>query len=325
MNDTLSIILPAFNAEKTIARALESVLHAKIPVEIVVIDDGSVDDTGAICERYAREDPQVKVYSQTNRGPGAARNNGLSKATGAYIGFMDADDCYEARVLERAWKILEEKQAGAVCMGIRMIPESRFPEGPGTILYEEDEDTIITGREAFRRMLDGDGLDSNTYAKFYRRDLMPDDLHFYEGMLGDDIPVTWRMLLSAQTVYMMKDVGYLYCLDESSDSLTGVRFKPYFFDMTDRAGELFEMVRRDYPEYREEAAGFYLDLVLQCVERLMAGSSNDREQYKSGLKKLLKELEIYREEFKKTTHISRRRKLEFNFFLASVKVSVDRK
>ncbi|MCR5402908.1 MAG: glycosyltransferase [Butyrivibrio sp.] len=325
MNDTLSIILPAYNAEKTISRALESIFSANIPLEIVLIDDGSVDDTRKICEKYAKEHPQIKFFSQENKGPGAARNKGLKEAGGAYIGFMDADDCYDAKVLEKAWKVLCEDKAGAVCMGIRMIPESSFPDGPGKILYEEDEDNIISGREAFRRMLDGDGLDSNTYAKFYRRDLMPEDLHFYEGMLGDDIPVTYRMLLAAKTVYMMKDVGYLYCVDESSDSLSGVRFKPYFFDMTDRAKELFVMVQRDFPEYRGEAAGFYLDLVLQCVERLMAGSAEDLEKYQKQLMDLFRELENNKEDFNNTKHISRRRKLEFKLFLASVKANSDLK
>ena len=325
MNDSMSIVLPAYNAEKTIVRALESILIARIPLEIVLINDGSTDDTKKICEEYAKEKHQIKFFSQENKGPGAARNYGLSKATGAYIGFMDADDCYEAGAMEKAWKILHENRAGAVCMGIRMIPESCFPDGPGKILYKEDEDIIITGREAFRRMLDGNGLDSNTYAKFYRRDLMPDDLHFFEGMLGDDIPVTYRMLLSAKTVYMMREVGYLYYVDESERSLSGVRFKPYFFDMIDRAKELFETVQRDYPEYRKEAAGFYLDLVLQCVERLLIGSSEDRMHYREKLSVLLNVLDIYREDFKKTAHISRQRKLQFNFFLASVRAEDEMK
>ncbi len=319
MNNILSIILPAYNAQKTISRAFDSILSARIPMEIVLIDDGSCDDTKKICEEYAKEYPQIKVFSQENKGPGAARNNGLLRATGAYIGFMDADDCYDAYALEKAWKILEENKAGAVSMGIRLIPESRFPDGEGIILYEEDEDTIITGMEAFRRMLEGDGLDSNTYAKFYRRDLMPEDLHFYEGMLGDDIPVTYRMLLSSKTLYMMRDVGYLYCVDQSSDSLTGVRFKPYFFDMTDRAKELFETVQRDYPEYSHEAAGFYLDLVLTCIERLMSARQEDLEKYQKELFFLFKEIEKNKEDFNNTRHISKRRKLEFKLFLASVK------
>jgi hypothetical protein len=233
---------------------------------------------------------------------------------------MDADDCYDASALERAWKILEENKAGAVCMGIRMIPESQFPDGEGTILYRQNEDSVITGMEAFRRMLAGNGLDSNTYAKFYRRELMPEVLHFYEGMLGDDIPVTYRMLLSAKSVYMMSDVGYLYCEDESSESLSGVQFEPYFMDMVDRAKELFELVQSEYPQFRDEAAGFYLDLVLQCVERLLATDPVEREKYINELRKLLNEIEIYFEDFKKTSHISKRRKLEFNFYLASVKM-----
>lgn len=168
-------------------------------------------------------------------------------------------------------------------------------------------------------MLAGEGLDSNTYAKFYRRDRLHSDLHFFEGMLGDDIPVTYRMLLASKTVYMTKEIGYLYHLDENEQSLSGVRFAPYFFDMTDRAKELYELVLREYPEFSEEAAGFYLDLVLQCVERIL--SQEDTGPYREGMKRLLKELDIHREELKRTTRIDKNRKQRLSLFLLSCKMN----
>ncbi|MDO4332254.1 MAG: glycosyltransferase family 2 protein [Eubacteriales bacterium] len=321
-NRTLSIILPVFNGEKTVRRSIESVLRAKkVPLELVIVDDGSTDRTGEICRQYAKACSCVRFFGQENRGPGAARNAGLRRVSGAYVGFMDADDCYVPEALERAWEILNEKRADAVCVGIRTFLQSEFPDGKGTVLYEGD-DSLISGREAFRRMLGGEGLDSNTYAKFYRRDMLPDDLHFFEGRLGDEIPVTYRMLLSAERVWLMKGTGYLYCIDESGTSLSGVRFAPCYFEMADRAKELYELVCGQYPDFREEAAGFYLDLALQCVERI-AGQEEIRP-YEEGLVRLLKELGKHREELKRTPHIGRERKRWLAFFLLSCRAAKNR-
>ena len=316
-DQTLSIILPVYNAQETVAESIGSVLAVKnVPLELVVVDDGSTDDTGNIVGRYAKEYPCIRLIRQENAGPGAARNTGLKNVSGAYLGFLDADDRYVPEVVEKAWHILTEQKADAVCVGIKMFGRSSSGNEKERILYQGD-DSIITGKEAFRRMLMGEGLDSNTYAKFYRRDRMPSDLHFFEGMLGDDIPVTYRMLLASETVCMAKETGYLYHVDEGEESLSGVRFAPYFFDMTDRAGELYELVLREYPEYREEAVGFYLDLVLQCVERLT--TLEDRKTYRDGFKHLLKILDLHREELKRTTRISRERKQRFSLYLLSCK------
>lgn len=332
MDQTLSIIMPVYNAEKTVVRSIEPLLAiTSLPLELVIVDDGSDDGTAGILDKYAKDNPCIKVIHQKNGGPGAARNTGLRNVTGAYVGFMDADDCYIPKTLERVWHILSTDLADAVCVGIRMIPESEFlhiakgePDSYSLsgILYKGD-DSIITGKEAFRRMLAGDGLDSNTYAKFYRRDKLPDDLVFYEGMLGDDIPVTYRMLLSADRVFMMKEIGYLYCMDESGTSLTGARFAPYYFDMVDRAKELYDFVQKDYPEYSVEAAGFYLDLVLQCVERII--SQENRDIYKDGLIHLLKEIELHQDEFRNTNHIDKKRKQQFALFLFANRMSAEEK
>ena len=87
----LSVIVPVFNGAWCIERCLEALLaeQAKVPVEVIVVDDGSIDRTAEILERYAG---RVRVLGQANAGPGAARNLGINASTGAFVAFMDSDD-----------------------------------------------------------------------------------------------------------------------------------------------------------------------------------------------------------------------------------------
>jgi glycosyltransferase involved in cell wall biosynthesis len=106
MNESVSIIIPAYNAEKTIARAVDSVLaQTYSPVEVIVVDDGSTDGTRGICESYG---DKITYIHQTNKGVSAARNKGIQTASGEYIGFLDADDWYLPVKLEKMMPLFKK-------------------------------------------------------------------------------------------------------------------------------------------------------------------------------------------------------------------------
>ena len=92
-HDLISIIIPVYNVEHYLAECLDSVLAQTYKnLEIILVDDGSIDGSGQICDNYAGKDSRIKVIHQTNAGVSAARNKGLKVAKGEYIGFVDADD-----------------------------------------------------------------------------------------------------------------------------------------------------------------------------------------------------------------------------------------
>ena len=93
MKETVSIIIPVYNSEPYLSRCLDSVLAQTYPkIEVLLIDDGSTDNSYAICQQYAQRDSRMKVIHQQNQGAAAARNTGLDNATGEYIMFCDSDD-----------------------------------------------------------------------------------------------------------------------------------------------------------------------------------------------------------------------------------------
>lgn len=106
----ISIIIPVYNAEPFLDKTIQSILSQTYKnFQLILIDDGSKDNSLQICYRYQREDSRILVLSQENAGSSAARNYGLIKATGDYIMFVDADDCIEENMLEELVKIAKEK------------------------------------------------------------------------------------------------------------------------------------------------------------------------------------------------------------------------
>lgn len=109
-NIKVSIIIPAYNAETTIARCIDSILNQTLKeFELIIIDDGSADKTGAICTAY--DDDRIRYYRKENGGPSSARNMGLSLARGEYVGFVDADDYISPDMYEKMYAAASEKGA----------------------------------------------------------------------------------------------------------------------------------------------------------------------------------------------------------------------
>jgi glycosyltransferase EpsJ len=114
----VSIIIPAYNALHFLERAVNSVLNQTVSDwELIIINDGSLDDTGELCEQLKQKDDRIFVYHQENAGVSAARNNGISRAKGELIAFLDADDWYAPNFLEKMLDTLESTGTDSVCCG----------------------------------------------------------------------------------------------------------------------------------------------------------------------------------------------------------------
>lgn len=106
----VSVVIPVYNVEKYLRQCLDSVVNQTLKeIEIICVDDGSTDSSPQILEEYAATDARVKILTQSNKGQGAARNLGIKKASGEYIGFVDSDDYVEPNMYERLWRSAKEK------------------------------------------------------------------------------------------------------------------------------------------------------------------------------------------------------------------------
>lgn len=193
----ISVIIPAYNAEDTIERAVKSVTGGEIVPEVIIIDDASTDATPEICDCLA-ENPGVRVFHfQNNRGVSAARNYGIRRASGAFIGFVDSDDWVEPDMYSALLEVLEETGAGlAACGVIQETEAGAFPEtGDGS-------KTIIEGKGRYQTILYNDGVRGYLCNKLFRRE-------FISEMLDETVFQSEDLLFTAAYLDHIDKVVYL--------------------------------------------------------------------------------------------------------------------
>ena len=128
MNERISVIVPVYNGEKYLPICMKSLLEQTYrDLEILLVDDGSKDGSGALCDAYAAKDPRVRVIHQENQGVSGARNTGLDHATGAYVTFVDGDDYVEADYLERLHRNLVSHGVDFSCCSYTEIISGDVP------------------------------------------------------------------------------------------------------------------------------------------------------------------------------------------------------
>ena len=217
----VSIITPCFNGAKYISETINSVLAQTYQNwEMIIVDDGSKDDSAKIVQSYTQNEPRIRLIQQKNAGSAAARNNGIRQAEGQYIALLDADDFWEPDVLHTQIAFMVEKKAVCVCSSYRRVDE-RSEE----ICRVTKAKPIITVKDMFRRNYIGclSGLyDSKKYGKVYLREELKsirDDYAYWldivklEGKAygNPEILASYRVLANSTTGKKTKLIKRQYC------------------------------------------------------------------------------------------------------------------
>ena len=224
MEVLVSIIMPAYNAERWIENAINRIQKQTYSRwELIVVDDGSVDKTASVCKSYITNDDRIKLFSQKNQGPSAARNLGLSKMKGDYFTIIDSDDLLSEDAIEKYVKAAEVFHADMVIAGYKMVNTMTKAERIFTCREEMqfEINTHINTRET--EILLQDGLMASNWNKLYSSVLA--DLRFDETLsLNEDVLYSLTALLRSRKVVSIKDVLYTYKI-QNTDSVS-MKFHP---------------------------------------------------------------------------------------------------
>lgn len=200
----LSVIVPVYNSEKYLPRCMASILSQSMEdFEVFLVDDGSSDGSGALCDKYAAMDARVQVLHQANRGQGVARNVALPIAQGDYIAFVDSDDWLEPGLFVTAVARCQEQDLDALYFETTIVKEgSRRP------CRHFDGDQLFSGAEALQHILK-DEIDNSCWNKIYRRQLWQ-QVRFTEDRHYEDVATVYKVLALAQWVGYLEQSFYNY-------------------------------------------------------------------------------------------------------------------
>lgn len=247
----ISVIIPVYNVSPFLCRCLDSVRKQEYIREILLVDDGSTDDSGEICDRYAKLDPRITVIHKENGGLSSARNTGLDRAAGKYIAFVDSDDYLEPNAYRCLVQAAEKNDADLVCAGRFDLDGSTGEKQTGLCPQKEE---LLDGIELCRRIFTWDHVDSAAWDKLYRRELF-EGIRYPEGMICEDVPVTYRLALRAKRIAMVPQALYNYY--HRPGSITTSRVSPKSFHLSVHAQEICQDLAARCPELQPQAKALW--------------------------------------------------------------------
>lgn len=213
-NPIISIIVPVYNTATQLPRCIDSILRQTFEkIEVILVDDGSTDNSGTICDEYKKSDDRIKVIHKENGGLGSTRVAGIMMATGSYVGFVDSDDWIDENMYYELTQVMSDRDADIVVGGY-LIEKS----GKSTCTFEIGADISMDNLHAAREMFASTQFNWSLCDKLYKRSLFLETgiLSQWPKGYGEDSYVNWKLLLHTKNVFYHPLYAYHYVMNESS-------------------------------------------------------------------------------------------------------------
>lgn len=273
MPKLISVIVPIYNVKKYINRCVKSIINQTYTnLEIILVDDGSVDGGSLICDKWQKEDLRIKIVHKTNGGLSDARNVGMSIATGDYFAFIDGDDEIDYQMLEKLYNAITDTGADlSMCRMEKIENNRRYP----TREYPIDKTQLeLTGMEAIRLLLH-EKVDCSACLKLYKKELFQ-EIKFPYGKTNEDFAVMYKLFHQCRKITYISDILYYYYYRENS--ITTSEFSEKQFDKYDNCLEMMNYVKKYLPVLLSDAYFYLYQQTLYLIKTLCVRKL--REEYK---------------------------------------------
>lgn len=246
-NPLISLVLPVYNVEKYLDRCMESVVNQTYEnLEIIMVDDGATDQSGKICDEWAKKDKRIIVIHKENGGLSDARNVGTEHARGEYISYIDSDDTVEVDYVEYLYYLIKKFHTPMSLCTHNIV----FNEGKRIKPLGNGEEVVLTDKEALESMLYHGQVDTSAWAKLYHRSLLS-DIKYPKGKLFEDIGTTYKLFIKAEKIACGFKSKYNYFV--RSNSIVTGSFSPRKLDLLDMTDEMARNVITLYPDLQKAA------------------------------------------------------------------------
>ena len=298
----VSIIMPVYNVGKYLRQSLDSVVNQTLKdIEIICIDDGSTDDSYDILEEYKEKDSRIKVIHKSNKGTGAARNDGLRLAQGECIGFVDPDDWVKPNMFERLYTEIKEKNLDiAMCLPDG-YDEKNNKYAPFPYFVDENFKNVIDNKVFNWKDLSPFRYPMCVWNKLYTKKLLDDNkIEFAQGLDFEDHKVIFGALLTAQRVFFIREKLYVYRYNREGSILTDNNRRLLdhiqIFDIVEnilQETNTYEALREDFLTYKIHNLLYYYSMI----------KPEYKDEYYQKMVKSLKETNLTETEYSRLSTI----------------------
>lgn len=258
----ISVIVPIYRVERYLEKCICSIREQTFSnLEIVLVDDGSPDNCGAMCDFYAKQDPRIKVIHKPNGGLSDARNAGIEIARGKYLGFVDSDDFIALDMYETLHNIIVAKNADVAVCGVCHCYKNQIP-----VASTSDSVYFLTAWEAIQSLLEVKDITASCCTKLYKRSIFS-NIRFPVGKLMEDAYIIVHLLACTNLVAVTKAEKYYYVHRENS--ITSMKYHFQVHDMMEAWENNFIFIQAHCPDLIPQGEFRYLNAVFYVLDRMM--------------------------------------------------------
>jgi len=288
-NELISVIVPVYNVEAYLDRCINSIATQSYQrLEIILIDDGSTDHSGQLCDQWQQKDKRIVVLHKENGGLSSARNAGLDLCHGAYLSFVDSDDWIEPNFYSKMLSTLENANAELVCAGRFDVYETTGKKQIG--LCPRTKRSICTS-EMLQKMLTWDECDSSVCDKIYAA-ILWDRERFPVGTVSEDVAVMYRVVARSKGIRLLPEPLYNYYHRQGSISTSSFSEKSNHIVETSKTIERY--IQEHYPDCMAEAKYFRLKSLLYWLQKYSLQDVATKSQYTALYRKYYQALSSYK-------------------------------
>ena len=256
----ISVIVPIYKVEKYLKKCVDSIINQTYTnLEIILVEDGSPDNSGKICDEYAKKDGRIKVIHKENCGLSDARNVGIEQATGDYIATVDSDDYIDVDFIEVLYNIIKEFDADMSVCSACIVQEDDSPKfSNGQQAY------VMNGKEAIHALICDKTISVNAWDKLYKKELFK-GIKYPKGLLYEDLATTYKLIDRCQRVCVTDAKKYAYVQRKSS-----IMGQTGYFVKKDKIHILAEMIdcfKREN-EYDDEICAGIIAYIMNDIYKM---------------------------------------------------------
>ena len=245
MNPLISLVIPVYNVEKYLDKCMESVLAQTYDnFEVILVDDGSTDNSGKMCDEYAERDSRIIVYHKPNGGLSDARNFGVEHCNADLVSFIDSDDYVTEDYLEYLWYLMEKYDCKMSCASNKIVPEGKEYALKSDNITEEKLDTVKSLERICYSSV-------GAVTRLYQKELLLNN-PFPVGRLYEDLASTYKKIAECEYVIFSDKQIYIWIQRDNSITHSGISEKQ--MDIFWAADELYNFIAERYPESKDAAS-----------------------------------------------------------------------